>query len=42
MEIMSYLDSPQQILEKLREPLALGVMRAYFNLFSKGDFKDSF
>lgn len=42
MEIMSYLDSPEQILDKLREPLSLGVMRAYFNLFSKGDFKDSF
>jgi hypothetical protein len=42
MEIMSYLDAPDQILDKLREPLSLGVMRAYFNLFARADYKESF
>lgn len=39
---MNYLDSPKQILEKLRDPLSLKVMRAYFNLFSKMDDKANF
>ncbi len=42
MDIMNYLDSPKQILDKLRDPLSLKVMRAYFNLFSKMDDKANF
>lgn len=34
---MNYLDSPQTIMERLREPLSLKVMRNYFTLFSRMD-----
>ena len=34
MEIMNYLDSPELILQNLRDPLSLKVMRAYFTLFT--------
>lgn len=39
---MNYLDSPQTIIERIREPLSLKVMRNYFTLFSRMDQKDSF
>lgn len=42
MEIMKYLDTPQTIIERLREPLSLKVMRNYFTLFSRMDQKDNF
>jgi len=42
MEIMNYLDTPEMLMERLREPLSLNVMREYFNLFSKMEQRDNF
>jgi cellulose biosynthesis protein BcsQ len=41
MEIMNHLNSPQSIMERMRDPLSLKVMRNYFNLFSRVDQKDT-
>ena len=41
-EIMNYLETPEKILERMREPLNLKVMRNYFTFLGGLDQKDNF